>query len=79
MMQLNCLPLRDKSVTDRILNQDILYRTSRGGGTLFPAMAHLPAGTDEQPVEDIKKATDNEKAQRSHPDTSLFSGGQEVF
>ena len=50
MMQSNCLPLRNKGVADRILNQDILYRLSRGGSILFPPLESLLAGADEQPV-----------------------------
>ena len=59
MMQLNCLPLRDKGVANRVLNQDILYCLSRGCSSLLFAMNSLLTGADEQPVEDIKEATDN--------------------
>jgi hypothetical protein len=53
MMQLNCLPLRNKSVTDRILDQDILYRLIRRSCTPLSTMEPLLAGANEQSVEDI--------------------------
>jgi len=77
MMQLNCLPLWDKGVADRILNQDILNCPSCGGPLLF-AMNSLLTRPGEQPVENIKQENDNKKTQRGHSDTSLFSIAQEV-
>ena len=78
MMQPNCLSLRDKGVTDRILNKDILHWSSRGRSCTVFAMDSPLAGADEQPVQDIKEDADDKKTQRSHPGTSLFSGDQET-
>jgi len=50
MMQLNCLPLWDEGVADRILNQDILHCPSRSGSSLLFTMDSLLAFTCEQPV-----------------------------
>ena len=55
MLQHNCLSLRDVSMANRILNQDILYRPTLGAGALFVTTDFLPARTFYQPVKKIEQ------------------------
>ena len=61
MMQLDRLPLGDKGMTDRILDQHILHRLIVRAGCLLAALAERGlAASGQQPVKNVdQKANDN--------------------
>lgn len=79
MMQLNCLPLRNISVANRVLNQHILHSASGCRLAFFLSVHSFFPGANEQPVENIEKNCYNNKTQGCHSETSSSVMAHEVL